>query len=64
MLTNKPDTLKQGSFGRIVSSCKSEANHTLEPDFQGRVGANGVADAFYFFREVFLKALIAYSFWP
>ena len=30
---NKPVTLKQGPFGGIVSSCKREANHTLEPDF-------------------------------
>ena len=62
MPTNKPDTLKQGLFGRIVSSCKPEANHTLKPDLYPFALGLAARDVRHEGGEVFLNASMAYSF--
>ena len=41
---NKPDTLKQGPFGVVVSSCKPEANHTQQSELYLGIGRERGSD--------------------
>jgi hypothetical protein len=59
---NKPDTLEQGPFGVVVSSCKPGANHTLPPELYLGIGRERGSDRFQHGGEVFLKSSMANSF--
>jgi hypothetical protein len=55
---NKPDTLEQGPFGVVVSSCKPGANHTLPPELYLGIGRERGSDRFQHGRDVFLKGAV------
>lgn len=59
--TNKPDTLKQDPLGVAVSSCKPEANHTLEPDLDLPLARHTREMGSERAREVFLNASMTLS---